>query len=60
MRTLKLLLLLLFFPPQVEELKKELETQNREKVTLETRVNKAEKKIHNLNTKLVDVSSVVV
>lgn len=42
---------------QVDKLKKELETQNREKATLETRLNEAEKEIHNMNSKLVDVSS---
>lgn len=42
---------------QVENLKRELEKQNKEKVNWETRVAELEKKIHDLNSKLEDVSS---
>lgn len=41
---------------QVDKLKRELETQNKEKVNWETRVPELEKKIHDLNSKLEDVS----
>jgi hypothetical protein len=41
---------------QVDKLKSQLETQNSEKVNWETRVEKLEKKIHDLNSKLEDVS----
>lgn len=43
---------------QVDNLKKEIETQKREKVTLETRVIEAEEQIHGLNTKLENVCCV--
>jgi len=41
---------------QVDKLKGELETQNREKGNWETRVLGLEKKVHDLNSKLEDVS----
>ncbi|KAI4337455.1 hypothetical protein L6164_015870 [Bauhinia variegata] len=43
---------------QLDKLKRELEIQNREKVTLETRINEAEKNIHNLNSKLEDLQKI--
>lgn len=42
---------------QVDKLKTELKTQNKEKVNWETRVAELDKKIHDLNSKLEDVSS---
>lgn len=42
---------------QVENLRKDLETQNREKVALEAQAREAEKKIGELNSKLENVSS---
>lgn len=44
------------FLMQVDKLKSELEAQNSEKVNWESRVAKLEKKIHDLNSKLEDVS----
>jgi predicted nucleic acid-binding Zn-ribbon protein len=44
---------------QVDKLKSQLETQNSEKVNWETRVEKLEKKIHDLNSKLEDVSCTI-
>ncbi|KAJ7958615.1 Myosin heavy chain-like protein [Quillaja saponaria] len=43
---------------QVDKLKRELDIQNREKLTLETRENEAEKKINDLNSKLEDLEKI--
>lgn len=47
---------ILKFLMQVDNLKSELKTQNNEKVNWESRVAELEKKIHDLNSKLEDVS----
>lgn len=44
------------FTIQVDKLKRELEIQNQEKVNWETRVAELENKVHDLSSKLEDVS----
>lgn len=45
------------FFPQVDKLKKEIETQQKEKAALESRANEAERKTRELNSKVESVSS---
>ena len=50
-------LMLNFFFPQIDKLKKEIETQQKEKAALESRENESERKTRELNSKLERVSS---